>query len=124
MLICVMFCYLCVMLCYVCLLENKVCCAHLCATFTSLSKILENSILDTGLTCNSIHVFGINNNNITEILKYVTWDREVYPIQQGIPKSHLPEMLPRSNPDALYCKLAFHRVHKCVQAYVVTKGPP
>ena len=30
-----------------------------------------------------------NNNNITEILKYVTWDREVYPIRQGIPKLHL-----------------------------------
>jgi hypothetical protein len=30
------------------------------------------------------------DDDITEILKYVTWAREGYPIQQGIPKSHLP----------------------------------
>jgi hypothetical protein len=30
----------------------------------SVSKILENSILDTGLTCMSIHVFGIRLLNM------------------------------------------------------------
>jgi hypothetical protein len=57
----------CVMLCYVCLLENEVCCAHLCATFTSVSKILENSILDTGLTCIFIHVCGIRLLNMVNL---------------------------------------------------------
>jgi serine/threonine protein kinase len=85
-------------------------------------KATKASII--GNTNNNDNNNNNNNNNITEILKYVTWDRKVYPIQQGIPKSHLPEKLPRSNLDALYCKLVFHRVHKCMQAYVVSKGPP
>jgi hypothetical protein len=33
------------------------------------------------------------------------WACEGYPIQPGIPKSHLPEKLPRSNLNVLYCKL-------------------
>jgi hypothetical protein len=64
--------------------------------------------------------FDHNNNNITEILKYVTWAREGYPIQPGIPKSHLPEKLPRSNPNALYCKLV--SIGSQVRASYVPEG--
>jgi hypothetical protein len=35
--------------------------------FTSVSKILENSILDTGLTCISIHVCGIRLLNMVNL---------------------------------------------------------
>ena len=63
---------------------------------------------------------GGHDNNITEILKYVTWAREGYPIQPGIPKSHLPEKLPRSNPNALYCKLV--SIGSQVRASYVPEG--
>ena len=61
------------------------------------------------------------NNNVTEILKYVTWDREVYPIQPGIPKSHSPDQLPRSSPNTLYCKLVSIGSQVRIVTFVIIK---
>jgi hypothetical protein len=55
----VMLCYLCVMLCYTFLMENEVCCAQVCAMLNCCIQDIGQRILDTDLTCISIHVCGI-----------------------------------------------------------------
>jgi hypothetical protein len=50
----------------VCLIENEVCCAQQCATLNSVSKILENSIVDTELTYISIQICGVPLLNMVD----------------------------------------------------------